>query len=286
MPGLKERLNQKVKTLEPEIITQPDVVNEPENNLILLKNSQSSSFVPDFAITLNEARNRIAMLQEFVKEMMIPDVDYGIIPGCKKPSLYKSGAEKLCDIYGLSKHVEIINRIEDWDKKVFHYEVKAVLVNKKTGLIEAEGIGSCNNREAKYAKQDAYNIINTIVKMAKKRAIIDAVLSATRSSALFTQDIEDFENDSGPVTSIKEQPQKNNTQNQNSPNSGSSQANTKSATRNQLTLIIKLVSEKQISMSEIKNLMMQKYKVPESKLLSAPQADDFIKFLMAYSTGK
>lgn len=163
MLELNEKLDQKVTS-------QQEVVNSPENNLILLKNTQPESFVPDFAITLNEARNRIVMLQEFVKDMMVPDVDYGIIPGCKKPSLYKSGAEKLCDIYGLSKHVEVINRIEDWDKKIFHYEVKAILINKKTGLIEAEGIGSCNNKEAKYAKQEACNIINIIIKMAKKES--------------------------------------------------------------------------------------------------------------------
>jgi len=33
---------------------------------------------------------------------------------------------------------------------------------------------------------------NTLLKMAKKRALVDATLSATRSSDLFTQDIEDM----------------------------------------------------------------------------------------------
>jgi hypothetical protein len=34
--------------------------------------------------------------------------------------------------------------------------------------------------------------VNTIIKMAKKRAYIDATLSATRTSGIFTQDLEDF----------------------------------------------------------------------------------------------
>ena len=41
-------------------------------------------------------------------------------------------------------------------------------------------------------KQDPYSLINTMLKMAKKRALVDAVLSATRSSDLFTQDLEDM----------------------------------------------------------------------------------------------
>jgi hypothetical protein len=37
-----------------------------------------------------------------------------------------------------------------------------------------------------------YDQINTIIKMAKKRSYIDATLSATRTSGIFTQDMEDF----------------------------------------------------------------------------------------------
>ena len=37
-----------------------------------------------------------------------------------------------------------------------------------------------------------YDQVNTIIKMAKKRSYIDATLSATRTSGIFTQDLEDF----------------------------------------------------------------------------------------------
>lgn len=37
-----------------------------------------------------------------------------------------------------------------------------------------------------------YDQINTLIKMAKKRAYVDAALSATRTSNVFTQDMEDF----------------------------------------------------------------------------------------------
>ena len=44
--------------------------------------------------------------------------------------------------------------------------------------------------EKKYRTSDPYNIINTVLKMAKKRALIDAVLSATRTSGIFSQDLD------------------------------------------------------------------------------------------------
>ncbi|MEC2076308.1 hypothetical protein [Metabacillus fastidiosus] len=67
------------------------------------------------------------------------------------------------------------------------------LTSKESGVIEVEGLESCNSKEASFQHQDSYTIVNTVLKMAKKRALIDAVLSATRASGLFTQDIEDFE---------------------------------------------------------------------------------------------
>lgn len=76
-----------------------------------------------------------------------------------------------------------------WD---FSYEVRVTLSNKVTAAVEAEGIGSCNSKETAFRYQDPFTIVNTLLKMAKKRALIDAVLSATRASGLFTQDIEDF----------------------------------------------------------------------------------------------
>lgn len=149
---------------------------------------------PDFAISLEEANRRVKMLQEFVREHMVEGEDYGIIPGTSaKPTLFKAGAEKLNAIFGLAPLVEISNRKEDWDDGFVAYEVKVTLLNKRTHQTEAEGIGSCNSHERRYKSQDAANIANTVLKMSKKRALIDATLSATRASGLFTQDLEDHD---------------------------------------------------------------------------------------------
>lgn len=51
--------------------------------------------------------------------------------------------------------------------------------------IESQATGRIEN-------DDIYSQVNTILKMAKKRALVDAALSAGRLSDIFTQDIEDF----------------------------------------------------------------------------------------------
>lgn len=273
--------------LQQRVIMSDNIDNINENNVLQLikPEQQALSIVPEFAITLNEAKQRIKMLKDFVSEIMVQDVDYGIIPNCNKPSLFKSGAEKLTDIFGLSKKIEITNRIENWNEGIFHYEVKAILISKRTGLVEAEGIGCANTKEKKYKSQDAFNIINTILKMAKKRALIDAVLSATRSSDIFTQDIEDsdiIEVSSGVIHQKNNCNQNSQASNNNSfQNTDSSTSQSpKAATKSQLNKIQSLVSEKSIAINKIKSIIHQRYNVTESKQLSVKQADDFIKYLL------
>lgn len=273
--ALKEKLAQRLEQppTEKSVINETSsvaktdsmIVAEPDRNGGIIQFSRRQEvnpgtvLVPDFAITLNDARERIRMLQEFVREMMKEGIDYGIVPGCNKPSLLKPGAEKLCDIFGFSKHLEVINRLEDWDKGIFHYEVKAVLLCKRTGEIEAEGLGSCNTKEKKYRSQDAYTIINTILKMAKKRALVDAVLSATRSSGIFTQDMEDFISE--PTASSNRRTTINH------PASGL-------VTKEQLTEIFAFVVQNSIPVVKIKALLQKRYGIRESKQLTLEQAED------------
>ncbi|NLM12729.1 MAG: hypothetical protein GX209_03130 [Epulopiscium sp.] len=82
--------------------------------------TKNNNIVPSFAISLEEVENRIHLLEEFIKKYMIKGEDYGEIPGISKPTLLKPGAEKLCDVFGFAKMVEVKNRIEDWEKGFFH----------------------------------------------------------------------------------------------------------------------------------------------------------------------
>lgn len=192
MNDLKETIKDKVtRQQEREILPVKDLTGkEAEDDCNSAMQLQEISMVPNMAVDMQGAKDRILELQDFIRYMMVPNIDYGFVPGCPKPMLFKSGAEKLCDIYGLTKHIEVTKRMEDWEKGIFHYEVKATLISKKTGHIESEGVGCCNSREKKFSNQDPYSIVNNVLKMAKKRAIVDATLAATRTSGIFSQDME------------------------------------------------------------------------------------------------
>lgn len=138
------------------------------------------------AVSLND-------IEAVVAKYLKAGRDYDRLPNTAKPTLLKSGAEILADVYGFRTSAKVINRIENYDKQFVLYEVCVTVVDKD-GNIVAEGLGSCNSRERKYLKTDFATNLNTVLKIAKKRAYVDAVLTATHASKVFTQDIEDIVN--------------------------------------------------------------------------------------------
>ena len=117
--------------------------------------------------------------------------DYDRLPNTAKPTLFKSGAEILCGVFGYRTTTSVINRVIDFEKSLVMYEVQ-VRVYGADDKIVAEGIGSCNSKERKYLRGDFCTQLNTILKMAKKRAYVDAILTACHASKVFTQDVEDI----------------------------------------------------------------------------------------------
>lgn len=85
-----------------------------------------------------------------VARILIPGVDFGIIPGTPKPTLLKPGAEKIVDSLNLYPDYERVGCVEDWDKPLFHYAYRCILKARGTDSIVATGIGSCNTMEARY----------------------------------------------------------------------------------------------------------------------------------------
>ena len=143
--------------------------------------------------------DKIHAFQQVIQQAVKPGHDIGIIPGTKKPTLLKPGAEKIVMMMGLSSRYEIMDKVEDYEKGFFSYNIRCTL--SRQGYDICEGVGNCNSRESKYAKADPYSVANTILKMAKKRAYVDAALSVASLSDIFTQDLEDMPNmrmSSGP----------------------------------------------------------------------------------------
>ena len=204
--------------------------------------------------TPTEAMQRLDELRSFVhgylsesKDGGTDGGDYGVIPGTgKKKTLFRSGSEKLADIYGLADRYRFMSKTEDFTIGLFDYVIECELVRKSDGAFVGTGLGSCSSYESKYRWREkqrscplcqAEAIIkgkeeygggwlcwkkkggcggkfadddslitsqvagrvenpdladhkNTVIKIAKKRAKVDAIIGATRSSGIFTQDLE------------------------------------------------------------------------------------------------
>ncbi len=145
------------------------------------------------------------MLVEFVAKQMRKDVDYGTIPGTPKPTLYKPGAEKLSKLFGLSVKFETVDKTIDKAQNFAMFTYKATLTHIKSGQPIAECEASCNSQEKKYKERTVwigkqrtkeptpiFDILNTLQKMAQKRAMVGGVILAVGASDFFTQDMEDI----------------------------------------------------------------------------------------------
>lgn len=83
--------------------------------------------------------------------------DYGIIPGTKKPTLLKPGAEKLCAFYRLVATFDIATAYGDGESRPW-ITVKATAsmhLGSKEGPVVGEGVGSSNSSEHKHRYRSA-----------------------------------------------------------------------------------------------------------------------------------
>lgn len=159
---------------------------------------------PDVKDRIQEAKRQNNALMTMMDELMQEGIDYGTVKGVSKPFLHQPGAQQLGLVFKFRPEFEKVDSIIDFDQDpVFvSYEYKCKLYHKESGAFLGEGVGSCNNYERKYKYykdkrvfEDPLDRQNTIVKMAKKRAYVDATLNVTGASRLFTQDQDLVEHD-------------------------------------------------------------------------------------------
>lgn len=177
------------------------------------------------AATLAEMENKLTLVQNFFKRVMVKDTDFGTIPGTDKPALLKPGAEKLLALYNFSSTVKEKNEVRDLKTGYYQAQLVIQIVHRGTGVVVAEGVGEASSYESKYRYRwvfesdvpvgidkntlvsktfeskkngkeykryrlenpDLIDQWNTVLKMAKKRALVDATLSATGTSGIFSQ---------------------------------------------------------------------------------------------------
>jgi hypothetical protein len=205
----------------------------------------------DFAMSVESTLKQAALIQQVMAAVMKDGEHYGVVPGTQgKKSLFKSGAEKLSFVFGLSNKLDI--RTSELPGGHREYTITCDLFDR-AGNMRGQGVGSASTMESKHRyrgaagkecpkchamackgskkeygggyycdqkgggcgwatkggtaeclaldkvaairaeNQDPADQYNTVLKMAKKRALVDAVLTATAASDIFAQDLEDLE---------------------------------------------------------------------------------------------
>jgi len=287
----------------------------------------------DNALTLDQVKGQINLIQEIMRGVMKEGQHYGVIPGCgTKPTLLKPGAEKLSLTFRLRPVIDNNKDVSFTDMGNGHREIRVYChIMNSAGVEMSTGVGSCSTMEAKYRyrggekkptdqpvpkeywnlkkegkAQEALEIIggrgfgvakvegtwqivefgekmenpdiadtyNTVLKMAKKRAYIDGILSATAASDIFTQDIEDMVE--GEVIPHKTD----------SPVEGNGDDNPDKAepviNTNQAKLVYARWKAKGIPDDEVKTYLLKTYAIEHTKEIKAIHLDSILTWIEAY----
>ncbi len=222
--------------------------------------------------TLSETLRKIGDFQGLIRSQLAEGQDYGVIPGCgKKPTLLKPGAEKITMLLGLRSRYEIVRQEENFEQGFFFYLVRASLISAM-GETVAEGLGSCNTMESRFRKrdgswQDPYSGANVALKMARKRALVDAALTVGSLSNLFTQDIEDMDLGSPRRYSSTPVPP----------------AEISQCSEAQRKKIFAASRAKHLSDDVLKGHMQRQYGTDSTRVLSRAQASDLIGWIESYA---
>ncbi|MBW0000073.1 MAG: hypothetical protein JO015_13310 [Verrucomicrobia bacterium] len=159
------------------------------------------------AIAIDTLVERVNLIKEAMKRCMVEGQHHGTIPGTRKPSLWKPGAELICTLFQLGTRYPKQSMLIERENGHFLFTLTCELFHIPTGRVVGEGVGAASTMEYRFrvqtedrytdhgqpikAKYTPYDFYNTVLKIAKKRAMVDAVLTASGASEIFTQDTED-----------------------------------------------------------------------------------------------
>lgn len=192
-----------------------------------MSNTTTALALLDRGFSVESVKHNRSIIKQLLSDVLREGInaDYAAIPGTgEKMTLLKPGAEKICSVFGLAVDPSI-EAIRDGDDVTFR--VTCRLTSIASGVYLGSGIGEASTLESKYAwratvcqeefdatpphkrrihwkkgyggkppesvqqvREDPNDKMNTVLKMAKKRAMIDAVLTVTAASDIFTQDLE------------------------------------------------------------------------------------------------
>ena len=151
-------------------------------------------------LTPQELRGQIDAVEELIKTAVLRDRhDYGTIPGTPKPTLFKSGAERLLMWAQFGHRLDVVEVERDDEGRKYGVTYRCSVHSLADGSVIATCDGYCgydepdrDSHQNRWGKQIERSPWNTILKMAQKRALVGAALQATGTSSVFTQDLEDI----------------------------------------------------------------------------------------------
>lgn len=174
----------------------------------------------------NDILGRKQLIESVVKQVMVRDTHYGIIPGTKNYSLLKPGADMLMSIFQVAAVPEVVDiETPGSGNGECHIRVLCKGLSTHTGMELGAGVGECSTYETKYrwrkakgnefkmakdsgletkiatknksgggtyeeyqVRQEPGDMTNTILKMAKKRALADMVITLLGVSDMFDKE--------------------------------------------------------------------------------------------------
>jgi hypothetical protein len=174
---------------------------------------------------IQETMRSIALLQGMVKDLLIRGVDYGRIPGTPQDSLWDPGASQIISAFNCYPGERRMLKFEDNEEKIVVC-VEVPIVSRATGQVVGTGVGAASTLETKYKYRWVPNpqewgydetaiktfktkrgrddegtetmlyripnpehseLLNTIIKIASKRAEVDAAESLPGVSSVLRQ---------------------------------------------------------------------------------------------------
>lgn len=151
-------------------------------------------------------RAEIELSDALVEKVLEPGIDYGLHPGTNSQALKDPGANTIINAFGCYPKAEVLYR--EVSEVRISYVIDIALISRDDGLVKSTGCGACTTQETRYGyrwvtdpeaygydreslkkrtrdNREQYRIVNpewselenTILKMARKRAEVDAAMA-------------------------------------------------------------------------------------------------------------
>ena len=180
-----------------------------------------TEYTPQLPMSADQVVAQRDVIKTILSQVMIEEVHYGKVPGTQNKTLLKPGADMLASAF----HISIEPELEDLSTyQEVCYRVRCKGVTMGSGQVIGIGVGICSSNEEKYkwraAKGGEYDhapndqrrikyatdwqngrpcgtkevkqvrtepadVINTVLKMAKKRAQVDMITTALACGDMF-----------------------------------------------------------------------------------------------------